>query len=1426
MANTPLKVWTRQIGTSGEDVSTALAIGIDGSIYSAGFTNGSLDGVVNIGGFDAFLTKYNPNGTKAWTRLIATNADDKAYAVATGIDGSIYVGGYSNGALAPGAADSYLTKFKSDGAKEWTEVLSTNSADIAQALTTGLDGSIYVTGQTFGALDSQINAGGSDVFLTKYGSNGVKSWTKLLGSSANDVALAITTGLNGSLFVAGYTNAALNGQLFTAGNDAFLTRFNVDGVIAWTRQLGSSGNDVAQSVAMGLDGAIYISGYTTGNLDGQTNSGSQDIFLTKYSADGDKNWTRLLGSSGNDQSLSLIVGSDGAIFIAGFTSSALDGQANNGDKDGFLSKYYTDGTKAWTRLLGTSGADAIQSITKGADGSIYLSGSTTGALSGSATYGGSDAFLAKFGVNGESALGSVSYVENTNHQLATSTPSFTSGASYLGGSITFSIASPTATESLSFPQSASANVANGAISVVGSSIYLGNGTVAQIVGSVDATLNGSGAVLKLNFGEYFVNGSFSTATSSVSGNVVTLEGWTVYLSDVKLGANGIRGSDLIAGFATPIDTSPQPTSGTRTSRGDGYSPNLATYNYSLSAGELRLFSESMTTSVGGDVVHGPYVVSNNSVVLESGDSVSFNWRAQGGADAYDVYAYLLNEDTGAVVELLNQTGSGSTSMVTKTVAVSLAGKYKFVFVSGTFDESFGRAAGASLYIDNITVTQANPNTVTEGTVQSIAAILLYKNTSDNFVETTRTLNLSATTAANESTNFTGKITIIPVTEPPVITSPTTPVFLSSVLEDALSISGATVTSLFASRFTDPDVGDSFGGVILTSNAANSTVQGKWQYSTNSGTHWFDVATVSPTLGLALSAATKLRFSPATNFNGSPSSMTVYITDSAYQGGYTSSMSSGSETLRNTESSLAAYGVSTNSVELLTSVIAVKDQPVALNPTVPVKLPNINEDQIGVDGVTVASIFSSRFTDVDADDTLGGIIVVSNLANSTAQGKWQYSTDSGASWTDVGIVSASLGLAISATSKLKFIPVANFNGAPSGLTVYLTDSTFLGGYTIGSSKDFESSFSAVGVSTNTLQVNTEVLPTNDPPTLINAIPDQLIHVGASMSMSVANSFYDLDAGDFLTLSATLADGKTALPNWLKFSPATGKFSGAPQVLDSGKTLKILVTATDRARASVYDSFDIQVSNANTAPVAKPIVKSVTLIENSSFNYSLPVGTFSDVNPGDKLRYSLTSLDSLTGLSINPLSGTIFGKVGFNAADDPTREIVIKATDSGLLFSTVTLNVDVRNVPVVIGTSAHDVFVAGNGVDKIWGKGGRDTLTGGGGADEFNFDTPTALNFPTITDFTPGSDKLRLSLKVFSNLGSLPSGATQTQLNANLFETGSGLSAASQPTTRLFYDQTKSTLYYDPDGTGVEAAKTLVVLSGVTTALVSSDIYIFS
>ena len=75
-----------------------------------------------------------------------------------------------------------------------------------------------------------------------------------------------------------------------------------------------------------------------------------------------------------------------------------------------------------------------------------------------------------------------------------------------------------------------------------------------------------------------------------------------------------------------------------------------------------------------------------------------------------MYAYLLEENTGVTQELLNVTGAGSTAWATRDITVTAPGDYKYVFVAGTFDETFGRAAGASLYIDNITVISSAPPT--------------------------------------------------------------------------------------------------------------------------------------------------------------------------------------------------------------------------------------------------------------------------------------------------------------------------------------------------------------------------------------------------------------------------------------------------------------------------------------------------------------------------------------------------------------------------------------------------------------------------------------------------------------------------------------------------------------------------------------------
>ena len=205
----------------------------------------------------------------------------------------------------------------------------------------------------------------------------------------------------------------------------------------------------------------------------------------------------------------------------------------------------------------------------------------------------------------------------------------------------------------------------------------------------------------------FTNGDFSSSTVSVNGNVASIDGWDIYLEQLKLGSLGATGPSNVAGYATPSDSTPNPTYGGRTSRGDQNVPRSASYNYSVDGSSLRMYS-NMTTALGGDVVHGPYMVSKEPVYVAAGSDLSFEWRAQGGSDAFDVYAYALNTDTGETINLLNQTGSGTNDSGWQTVNVDIptTGNYKFVFVSGTFDETFGTVAGASLYIDNVNVGAA------------------------------------------------------------------------------------------------------------------------------------------------------------------------------------------------------------------------------------------------------------------------------------------------------------------------------------------------------------------------------------------------------------------------------------------------------------------------------------------------------------------------------------------------------------------------------------------------------------------------------------------------------------------------------------------------------------------------------------------------
>ena len=276
-----------------------------------------------------------------------------------------------------------------------TRQWGTANSDYGNSVAVDASGAIYVTGYTYGALDGNTSTGewDSDIFLTKWNADGTKAWTKQRGTANWDVGHSVAVDASGAIYVTGITGGALDGNTSAGGYDIFLTKWNANGTKAWTRQRGTTDEDYGYSVAVDAFGATYVTGSTRGALDGNTSAGEDDIFLTKWNADGTKAWTKQWGTADWDVGLSVAVDASGAIYVTGSTEGALDGNTSAGSDDIFLTKWNADGTKAWTKQWGTTENDYGSSVAVDASGAIYVTGYTGGALDGNSSAGNSDIFL-------------------------------------------------------------------------------------------------------------------------------------------------------------------------------------------------------------------------------------------------------------------------------------------------------------------------------------------------------------------------------------------------------------------------------------------------------------------------------------------------------------------------------------------------------------------------------------------------------------------------------------------------------------------------------------------------------------------------------------------------------------------------------------------------------------------------------------------------------------------------------------------------------------------------------------------------------------------------------------------------------------------------------------------------------------------------
>jgi hypothetical protein len=251
-------------------------------------------------------------------------------------------------------------------------------------------GNIFIAGKTTGVLDGR-NLGLNDGFLVKYDSTGTMLWKKQFGSEGDDDVQWSAIDKAGSIYITGFTTGAVSGKNF-GREDIFVVKFNPDGKLLWSKQIGTDSTDIAKGICTDNYGFIYITGMTGGKL-GSRSFGKTDGILIKLDANGRQVYRKQFGTPLDDIGYSVTGAPDGNIYICGTTWGEMAGKSN-GMIDGFTAKFAPNGDLMGYNQFGTEGFDIPMILKVDAPGNIYVAG-TTSASFGATQLGEGDAFLLK-----------------------------------------------------------------------------------------------------------------------------------------------------------------------------------------------------------------------------------------------------------------------------------------------------------------------------------------------------------------------------------------------------------------------------------------------------------------------------------------------------------------------------------------------------------------------------------------------------------------------------------------------------------------------------------------------------------------------------------------------------------------------------------------------------------------------------------------------------------------------------------------------------------------------------------------------------------------------------------------------------------------------------------------------------------------------
>lgn len=129
--------------------------------------------------------------------------------------------------------------------------------------------------------------------------------------------------------------------------------------------LGGANYEIVNGSAPTADGGYAITGQTT-----SYGVGSGDVFTAKFNANGTLAWNKTWGGSGADYGNGITSTSDGGFVVVG-NSNSFSGP------NMFIIKYDTDGNLLWNKTWGGGGYEVGYAVDQTADGGLVVAGITS-----------------------------------------------------------------------------------------------------------------------------------------------------------------------------------------------------------------------------------------------------------------------------------------------------------------------------------------------------------------------------------------------------------------------------------------------------------------------------------------------------------------------------------------------------------------------------------------------------------------------------------------------------------------------------------------------------------------------------------------------------------------------------------------------------------------------------------------------------------------------------------------------------------------------------------------------------------------------------------------------------------------------------------------------------------------------------------------